>query len=271
MRIRSPRRPYNLPRPPKTIGTPRGPAGGVVNHAFHDHAKHFIPWVVLLLAWLAGTMLHVYATTTWSLAGTVFLLVTGTAGLAWSVWETCRDRGPVSRWHGFATVTLSGSWLVMATINGLIKVDTTDPSGWVWTAHGPTIGYWFLGWFLAASWNARINARDRAVEAAEYLAAMNPEPTRMDNAGLPGARWTLRPVNEWRSEGQLFLAPGQTYGDVTKKLDDLASAHDLPPGSVLIDQPKGTNNARRVNVIVMHGDPLEAEHPWPGLHVKVGA
>jgi hypothetical protein len=268
MRTRSPGRPPSMPRPSRHGGT-RGPTGGVVNHAFHDHAKHFIPWVAWLMSWAAGTGLHFFASTSWSMVGVVTLLVLGTIGLTWSTWETCLSYSAVARWHGVITVNLVGAWLVMCTINGFITVDTSDPYGWVWSAHGPTIGYWLLGGFLAASWNERIRAWEKAEAIAEAMAAMNPEPTPMEQAGLPGARWALKRINQWRSEGVLSLAPGQTYDNVVKKLEDLASAHDLPPHSVTAHQPKGIRSARKVHTTVMHDDPLQNSQPWPGLTVKV--
>lgn len=240
----------------------------MVNHAMHDHAKHFIPWVTWLLMLGAGTGLSVYASTAWSLAGIVVLLLIGTAALVWSVWETCLDRSAVARWHGVVTVAAGGLWLVMCTVTGSVWVDTTDPRHWEFHAAGPTIGIWaVLGIALACSWNTRINSRDRAAELAEYLASQNPEPTPMDHAGLPGSLWRLKRINRFKSDGPIILGPGTTYDDLVKKLEDLASAYELPPGSIKAYQPKGTRNARRVHTTVMHENPLASQVPWPGLLV----
>ena len=245
---------------------------GVVNHALHDYAKHAIPWLAWVMTAVTGITLNTFASTAWSLIGTVVLLLMSTFGVTWSVWMTCADRPAMSRWHGAATTLFGGLWLVMCTVTGFVTIADPSAPEWDFEVHGPTIGIWAIcGLALIASWHTRINARDRATEIAEYLASHNPDPTPMDHAGLPGATWQLRRVNEFCSEGTLLLAPGQTYDDVVKHLEDLASAHELPPGSIKAYQPKGTLNARRVRVHVTHRNPIADPIPWPGLSVKVGA
>lgn len=241
---------------------------GVVNHALHDYAKHAIPWLAWALTLVVGVTLNAFASTSWSLVGVVTLLLVSTIGVTWAVWETCASKSALALWHGVATSVTGGLWLVMCTITGFVTVTTGPDGAWVFDAQGPTIGIWAIGGLMhLVLWHMRINARDRAAELAEYMASINPEPTKMELAGLPGASWSLRKVNEFRREGTLFLAPGQTYDDVTKHLEDIASAHDLPPGSIRAYQPKGTLNARKVRVDVMLGNPIADPIPWPGLLV----
>lgn len=247
-----------------------GPAGpsGVVNHALHDYAKHAIPWLAWLMSLVAGITLNAFASTSWSLIGVVGLLLVSTLGIAWAVWEVCAEKSGFARWHSLLTVVTGGGWLVMCTITGFISVSTGSNGVWDFDAQGPTIGIWTIGGLAhLVLWHVRINARDRAAELAEYMASVNPEPTPMDHAELPGAVWKLRRINRFRSEGILHLAPGQTYDDVVKHLGELESAHGLPPGSVKAFQPKGTLNARKVHTTVMHDNPIAEPIPWPGLLV----
>ena len=250
----------------------RGTAG-VVDHALHNHADHFIPWVVLGWFWLAGTVLHALISTAWSQVGTVALILLGTGVMVWSVHHTNRTRTATARWHGILTTLFGGLWLALCTITGFITFDP-DPTGlWQWgdhtyslTAHGFTIATYFaLGVTSAAIWNTRINARHRQVEFEQWLAQQTPDTTPMERAGHKGAKLTLRRVDQWRSEGTLILADGDTLERFQKDLAAVETAHGFPPDSMTVTRRRGVSDARICDVTVMHGNPIEQAQPWPGL------
>jgi hypothetical protein len=235
----------------------------------HDHAVHFIPWVVLGLFWLAGTVLHAFVETAWSRAGTVALIMVATIGMTYSVWQTQRSHTGTARWHGVATTAFGGAWLSLCTITGFITF-TTGNAGWVFSTHGFTIATFFAGGSaLAAIWNTRINARHRVAELAEILAAQNPPDTPMKMAGHDGASLALRRVSEFRSEGTLRLAPGDTMLEFQRDIASVESAHGFPPGSMKVYARPKSRNAQICDVTVMHLNPIEDAQPWPGLLVGV--
>lgn len=244
----------------------RSGSNGVVGHALHDHAVHFIPWVVLALFWLAGTALHAFVETSWSRAGTIALILLATIGITYSVWQTNRSHTGTARWHGVATTGFGGTWLAMCTATGFITI-TTGPR-WAFTTHGFTIAtFAVMGAALAVIWNGRIHARHRSAELAEILAAQNPPDTPMKMAGHEGASMALRRVSQFRSEGTLRLAPGDTLLDFQKDLRSVESAHGFPPDSMTVHARKGSRNAQICDVTVMHDNPIAAAQPWPGLLV----
>jgi hypothetical protein len=258
----------NRTRTPKTTGTNTvtRSGSGVVDHALHDHAVHFIPWVVLAAFAVAGTLLHLFAGTAWSRAGTVALILIATLGLTYSVWMTQRTRTGTARWHGVLTAGFGGGWLAVCTITGFI----TTPDWWSlqFEPHGFTIATWAVGGAgLAAVWNTRIHARHRETELAQLLAQQQPEPTPMENAGHKGAALSLRRVNEFRSEGTLTLAPGDTLKEFQRDIASVETAHGYPPGSMTVTQRPKSRDSRICDVTVMHLNPIEDPQPWPGLLV----
>lgn len=270
-------RTYRSPGSGGAAGSPprRGGGSGVVDHALHNNADHFIPWVVLLAFGLAGMVLHAFTATTWSLVGMVVLILLGTVGMTWSVWHTNLHRTATARWHGVLSTGLGGAWLALCTVTGMITFDL-DPQGmWLWsgqhyttTVHGFTIATYFaLGASLAAVWNTRINHRHRAAELAELLAQQKPEMTPMERAGHKGCVLTLRRVSDWRSEGTLVLAPGDTLQAFQSDITAVETAHGFRPNSLMVSQRKNSNNSAICDVTLMHGNPLEKAEPWPGLLV----
>lgn len=256
------------PRGPNAGAGTRAGSSGVVGHALHDHAVHFIPWVVLALFWLAGTCLHAFVDTSWSRTGTVALILVATIGIVFSVWQTNRSHTGTARWHGVTSAAFGGAWLSLCTITGFITLDTT--AGWSFHTHGFTIATFAVGGAaLAAIWDGRIHARHRVAELAEILAAQNPPDTPMKMAGHDGAALVLRRVSEFRSEGTLRLAPGDTIKEFQRDLASVESAHGLPPGSMTVTARPKSRNAQICDVTVMHGNPIEAAQPWPGLLVGV--
>lgn len=263
-------------RAPTRVPAPRGPSAGtgtrtgsngVVGHALHDHAVHFIPWVVLVLFWVAGTALHAFVETAWSRAGTVAMILVATAGIVFSVWQTNRTHTGTARWHGIVSAGFGGAWLSLCTITGFITIDTTT-AGWAFGVHGFTIATFGVGGAaLAAVWNGRIHARHRAAELADLLAAQNPPDTPMKMAGHDGAVMQLRRVSAYRSEGVLRLSPGDTLQDFQKDLRSVESAHGLPPGSMTVHARANSRNAQICDVTVMHDNPIADAQPWPGLLV----
>lgn len=259
--------PTKLPTTTSTTGR-GGRGGGVVDHALHDHAVHFIPWVILAVFWLAGTLLHAFVTLTWSRVGTVALILVSTMGLTYSVWATQRDRTGTARWHGVTTTALGGGWLALCTCTGFITIDGTMDH-WAPHTHGFTIATFAVcGAALAAIWNTRITARRHAAELAALLAQQEPEVTRMEIAGHVGAVIRgLRQVNEFTQTGTLVLAPGDTLLEFQKDLQAVESAHGWPPGSVKVWQLDKTTNAQMCGISITIGNPLEHPQPWPGLLV----
>jgi hypothetical protein len=240
----------------------------VVGHALHDHAVHFIPWVVCGLFGLAGTALHAFVETSWSRAGTIALILAATMGITYSVWQTNRSHTGTARWHGVTTTGFGGGWLALATATGTV---TWGPGpGWSFTPHGFTLATFTVGGAaLAVIWNGRIHARHRAAELAEILAAQNPIDTPMKMAGHEGAALALRRVSEFRSEGTLRLAPGDTLKEFQRDIASVESAHGFPPGSMSVTARPKSRNAQICDVTVMHLNPIEDAQPWPGLLVGV--
>lgn len=244
------------------------PGAGVVQHALHEQAVHFIPWFVLALFWLAGTLLHAFVVMTWSRIGTIVLILLATAGMSWSVWETNRSRTAQARWHGVLSTAFGGGWLALCTVTGFVTIDPAPNDQWTLHAHGFTIAtFCVFGAALSAVWNARINARHRQVELAELMANSTPEPTPMELAGHKGAVLKLKRVNMWRSEGTLYLAPGDTLTEFQRHIESVETAHGFPPGSMTVTRRPAAGNAQICDVVVMHLNPIEDAQPWPGLMV----
>lgn len=233
----------------------------------HNHADHFIPWICWVVFGVAGMLLHAYISETWSRAGMVTLILLGTVGMTWSVWHTNAYSTPVARWHGVLSTALGGGWLAVCTITGMVTV-ATQVNPWVFSTHGFTIAtYLVLGPALAAVWNTRINHRHRSAELAELLAQQQPEETPMERAGHKGAVMRLRRLNQFRSEGTITLAPGDTLAEFQRDLRTIEGCHGFPPNSMTVTQRRGIGNALHCDVTVMHLNPIEDPQPWPGLVV----
>lgn len=260
-------------KPPGSTQAPRGTnrnTGGVVDHALHDHAVHVIPWVILAMFWLVGTLLHAFVQYTWSRVGTVALILLATVGLVYSVIQTQQNRPGTALWHGVVTAVTGGVWLAVCTVTGFVTLDGTAVFGM--NPHGFTIStFCVAGAALAVIWNTRITARKHGAELAEAIAQMQPEETPMEKAGHGGSVMMLRRVTEHRSEGTVRLSGGDTLKEFQRDILSVESAHGFPPNSMTVTQRVGQRDARICDVTVMHSNPIEDAQPWPGLLVGVTA
>lgn len=281
-----------MAKPPRAPRIPRGSSGalsgsggggrGMVGQNLSDNSHHAGPWIVWGLALPVGTFIPVFASGWEHQAIVVSLVALGTAGAGWSVWETTKARSGVARWHALVTLILSGFWLTLVTLTGIVTITRSNtPMGWGWelAAGGFPFGMWLIGGgFAAYAWNHRINAWRSALREAAMAAEFDTgevddnHPDKWTVANCKGVTDKIKPVNQYMSAGPVHLrGPGNTLKAVQGKRDEVERAHDWPHDSLtLMPHPKYPS-AKRAFARVMLKDPLKEPVAWPGLEEENNA
>lgn len=253
-------------RKPAASSSSQRPGSRALRHATEHERFYGGPWIVLGLALLAGQVLHLTSGGGWQRVVMVCLVVLATGGVAAAGWYDNRAASDVATWHTVATAILTGAWLVMATVTGIAAVNPHAATpGELLHVQWLTVAVWLvLGGAVATAWNVRqgILARDRVETEArgEVL-------DEWAEAGHPGVTGHIKRVNEYRSEGVLTLAKGDTLESLQRDAKAIESAHDWPHGSLSLQARGGRGTSRRIKAVIMHRDPLEEAVPWPGLAI----
>lgn len=233
-------------------------------HTEAQNAVYAAPWILLVLAAVAGQILHTLYATESSLSGLVVVgVVLGTAALSWAGWVSTHDRSRASLTHTLVTIVVSGAWMIVCAVTGMISFERVDgvpiPLPLV---QRPTLDLWVIvGGVLCIMWNFRQGVRVNEARAAAQAGDVVDEWTE---AGVPGVKGRFKRVNRFRSEGTLTLPKGVYLEILQKNARGIESAFDWPPNSLtLLPMPRA--GSRKIRARVMHENPLEGKVEWPGV------
>jgi hypothetical protein len=211
------------------------------------------PWLTLGILWPAAWIAHRLwghmPAIPWAMSG----LMLAAAGLAAFAYGISRLQ-PVGRAHSAATTAAVLTWLAVATDTGPGQEIT-----------GGLLG--IIGGAVAVSWNLRSSAR-ASINAA---AAAGQDPAgrlsawfkdAADQAGMSGAKLTVKQIGPAKAEAAAILPPGKTAADLIAKLPAIESAGRIPPGALTAAADR--NQADRALVTLSDPRVFDQPIPWPG-------
>lgn len=235
-----------------------------------QHALLLGPWLVLILAFFVGQLVHAFFDSAGSWEWLCYVgLACSTGIVGYASWHTTKARTPLSVGHTLGTVSMAGIWLMFAATTGLVHWGSVNLMLFnfpVLTPVQPTFNLWWMfGGAAAIAWNIR-----QGVSRQKEIEEDTREPNAFEYANLDGVKGDVKPVNQYKSQGIFTLPPGMTIEDVQPRLKSLESAKGWPKGSARMLPAPGTKNPRKVLGVVMMQDPLDKAVPWPGVVVKRG-
>ncbi|WP_314409593.1 plasmid transfer protein TraB [Streptomyces sp. DSM 40484] len=216
--------------------------GGVGRYLLHRAKPHLPPWLGVAGTGLAGIL----GNARWgeSAAAGVGLTLASVA-LTGATWWAGKSTSQQRRLHSAITVAAGSGWLTAACLAG----PTAGPIGDLYLMGGPVV---------ALSWNVRMVLRRNADPAGE-----GSDKGLLAKVGLARAQVGAAKVEPNRVTAPLALDPGeQTHDDVTKSLNRLASALDLPRTAVRYRPDPGSE--RRGDLVIVPEDMLAEVVEWEG-------
>ncbi|GLU49850.1 hypothetical protein [Nocardiopsis ansamitocini] len=213
-------------------------------------AAYLRPWGTTALMIPAGWAAHLM----WGEAGWATAAATAGVSVAGGAITTLSYHLTKARtWYScmIATASAGGgaAWMALATAAG-----TGRPVLDILVLGGATLSIGSNVHTWAAN---QTTGTDTAVKAPSWR-----EITERIGA-LRGTRLETKTETEVRTEGVVHLVPGQTIDELTGQLSSLASAYQLPPGSIrAVPDPADSSKAR---VTIVKKDMLATTIPWPGM------
>lgn len=209
------------------------------------------PWLTLGIlwpvAWIAHRLWGRMPAVPWAMSG-LMLAAVGVACFTWAISRLA----PVGRLHSAATTAAVLAWLAIATDTGPRQEIT-----------GGLLG--IIGGAAALSWNVRTSARAHIAQAAGQdpagrLSAWFKDAA--DQAGMSGAKMTVKQIGPAKAEATAILPPGKTAADLIAKLPAIESAGRIPPGALTAAADR--NQADRALLTLSDPRVFDQPIPWPG-------
>jgi hypothetical protein len=211
------------------------------------------PWLTLGILWPAAWIAHRLWGHMPAIPWAMSALMLAAAGLAAFAYAISRLQ-PIGRTHSAATTGAVLTWLAIATDTGPSQQIT-----------GGLLG--IIGGTIAVSWNLRSSARANITAArnagqdpAGRLSAWFKDAA--DEAGMHGAKMTVKEIGPAKAEAVAVLPPGKTAADLIAKLPAIESAGKIPPGA--LTAASDPNQADRAKLTLSDPRIFDRPIPWPG-------
>jgi len=217
---------------------------GIAGWLAHRAKPYTPPWITTGMVGTAGMGAHeLWAGSPWAAVG----LTLGSVALPTVSWALSKGLEMKLRLHSAITVAAASAWVTCAALS----------APW----QRPVLDFFVLGGAVAAAtWNLR-----QLYRAAGHGVVSQGEADKslLEKVGLARTRLGQAEVEANRVTVPYSLPAGElTNADVAKSLERMASALDVPPGSIRI-QPD-PDSARRGQLVIVPEDMLKTPTVWPG-------
>ncbi|MHC3428805.1 plasmid transfer protein TraB [Streptomyces sp. DT18] len=224
------------------FGSPSG--GGVGGYLLHRVKPHLPPWLGVAGTGLVGAL----GNWRWGESAAAGVgLTLGSVALTGATWFIGKSTSPQRRLHSAITVAAASAWVTGACLAG----PTAGPLDDLYLMGGPVV---------ALSWNVRMVLRRNDDPTGEGESG---DKGLLAKVGLARAQVGAARVKPNRVTAPIALEAGeQTHDDVTRSLNRLASALDLPRTAVRYRPDP--NSERRGELVVVPEDMLAEPVEWDG-------
>lgn len=203
------------------------------------------PFILMILVLVLAAIFHKIWGTNEYLNLVVVGLSISTVILSYFTWDSSRARGEMRRFHSVATMLSIGTWIIFATVYGVL--------------YRPIIDIYIIGGLtLAFSWVIRNSVKNSPARINDPFTSF------FEEEGLEGAKLSIKERTAARLKGKIRLRPGKnTAEDVQKVRHKFASLLQVPLNAVRMSPDP--NNASVVDFTVVKKDMLKQVIKYPAI------